>query len=431
MRYLKTIWLILILLLLTLPWAQQQLALVQEKPLIGFFKLQPRPEWKFFTWHRWFSGEFQEAFESRLEDHIGFRPSLFRVQNEYDYRLFGIGHAEGFVRGKNGVMFEEDYIHEYTGEYFIGETPIRVKMEKLKAVQQQLDSMGTAFVLVFEPGKAGFAPENIPERFFWRETGTTNYEIYVKEASRLDLPVINLQEYFLLMKDTSRYPLYPQYGMHWSIYGASLAMDTLKRYIEKVRNIRLPEMVVEEIRVSDSLRWTDKDIADLLNLIFPLQASEMAYPKISFDTTQAPPGLSVLVVADSYYINLINDYTPHLYDYQEFWYYNNKLYPHIGDDREPVYVDKSDLKNKLTTFDVVMLMVSEINLHCGFWNFADEAYKAFYPDHQDPPWYAYENQIRNERIWFRYMVEKAKNNHTTLENAIKRDAKFLYKTENH
>jgi len=218
--------------------------------------------------------------------------------------------------------------------------------------------------------------------------------------------------------------------MHWSIYGASLALDTLKRYIEQVSQTPLPEILTTEIRVSDSLIWTDRDIGDMLNLLFPLPGVTMAYPKIEFDTTNFTRSLSVLVVADSYYIYLINDLTENLYEEEEYWYYNSKIYPHIIDDREPVYVDKDNLKEKFREFDIILLMVSEINLHCGFWNFADEAYQAYFPDHSDPLWYPYENQIRNERVWFRYMVKKAKEKQTTLENIIRRDAKYLYQTEN-
>ena len=91
---------------------------------------------------------------------------------------------------------------------------------------------------------------------------------------------------------------------------------------------------------------------------------------------------------------------------------------------------KQNLREKFREYDIILLMVSEVNLHCGFWNFADEAYEAYFPDHSDPFWYPYENQIRNEQEWFRYMVKKAKEKQTSLDNIIRSDAKYLYHTEN-
>ena len=430
MKILKSSFVILLLCILSLPILQGELSLVNEKKLAGFFNLLPEPELAFFTWERWFKGEFQEVTSTQIEDHVGMRNSLLRIHNEYDYRLFSVTHAEGFIRGKEGYLFEEDYIFEYTGEFFIGEETIDYKLEKLKEVQLQLQEEGIEFLLVLEPGKASFYPEYIPENYHPEQKSLSNYDYVTQRAMEMNIPVMNLNEYFLMMKDTCRYPLFPKYGMHWSIYGAALALDTLKGYIEQVSQTSLPEMEITEISLSDSLIWTDHDIGDMLNLIFPLPEVTMAYPKIKFDTTKSSPNLSILVVADSYYINLINELTENLYEEEEYWYYNSKVYPHIIDDQDPVYVDKQNLIEKFREFDIILLMVSEINLHCGFWNFADEAYQAYFPEHSDPLWYGHENQIRNQREWFRYMVKKAKQQQTTLENTIKSDAKFLYHTEN-
>jgi len=219
--------------------------------------------------------------------------------------------------------------------------------------------------------------------------------------------------------------------MHWSLYAVPFVVDTLTGYLESVTGRKLPRFETVKTGFSDSLRWTDKDIADLLNLTFPLHGSTMAYRDVILRKESPDRSLKVLTIADSYYLNVINDYSGKVFAHEEYWYYNSKLYPHIIDDRDLVHADKSDLWNKLIGFDVILLMVSEINLHCGFWNFADEAYHALYPGFSDPPWYDYENRIRNEREWFRFMVSKAKRNYLSLESQIERDAKYLYHLENH
>lgn len=430
-RSVATAILLAVLLLMALPGLQKEFKLVEESDLKGFFKqMAPDPDLGGLTWHGWFSGEFQQALTVNVEDHIGFRKTLFRIQNEYDYRLFDIIHAHGFVQGKHGYLFEEDYIYEYLGRYFIGSEILEGKMQKLERVSRDLNKEGVPFVLVIEPGKASFYPELIPKHYKPGDKRQSNYDFVSRRSKELQLPTLDLNRYFLDMKDTSRYPLFPRYGMHWSIYGSVLAMDTLFRYIEAVTGTDLPDMTVSGIEISDSMRWTDKDIGDLLNLILPVSGEALAYPLFEFDTA-APKQLSILVIADSYYINIMHNTSGQVFKNHEYWYYNSKLYPHIIDDKDPVYVDKSDLKEKLLSFDIVLLMVSEINMHCGFWNFADEAYDAFHPDYQAPPWLTYQNSILNDREWFSFMVKKARSAHISTGKAIIRDAKYLNESKNH
>jgi hypothetical protein len=421
----------IIILFLSISSIQYSWQMIPERSLNGYFRLKPMPGLSFFTWSRWFSGEFQNQITQNLEENIGFRNMLFRIHNTYDYCLFGLTHAEGFIRGKQGTLFEEDYILEYTGKYFIGKRCWDFKLRRLQAVQKKLQEAGTRLILVLEPGKASFFPGLIPDRYLRNGKTLSNYTWLVSSLAGRKVPYLDLNSWFLSMKDTSRYPLFPQLGMHWSMYSVPLVIDTLTGYIEKVTLKKLPRFTPGRVVMSDSLRWTDKDIADLLNLAIPLHGSPMAYQDVYIGPDQPSPGLNVLTVADSYYLNIINDYSKKVFASNEFWYYNSKLYPHIVDDRDLVYADKQDLWNRLTGFDVILLMVSEINLHCGFWNFVDEAYLASHPGSADPPGYTVENRIRNDRGWFRYLVQKARRNGKSLERQIEEDANYMVNLENH
>ncbi len=429
MRFGKHLLFFMTLALLVLPFSQRISLFVKEPKLEGFFQLVPPPSLKDFTWERWFSGTFQELMNAGTKDYVGFRNTLFRLHNEYDYRLYGITHAKGFIEGKQSYLFEEDYILEYLGRYFIGPEILENKLQKLEQVSHDLREAGIPFVLVLEPGKASFYPEHIPDHYRPDMKSRSNYDYIIQRSEELQIPTVNLNRYFLAMKDTCPYPLFSKYGMHWSIYGSVLAMDTLFRYIETMTQTDLPGMTIPKLEISDSMRWTDKDIEELLNLVFPVSGEQLAYPALAFDTA-TPRRLSILVIADSYYVNIIHNSSGQVFETHEYWYYNSKLYPHIIDNQEPVYVNKTNLKEKLLSFDMVLLMVSEINLHCGFWNFADEAYVAFHPDYQDPPWYPYQNNILNNREWFNFMVKKARTSKIPTGDAIIRDAKYIYNSKN-
>jgi hypothetical protein len=89
-------------------------------------------------------------------------------------------------------------------------------------------------------------------------------------------------------------------------------------------------------------------------------------------------------------------------------------------------VNKTGLAEKLRSFDIILLMVSEINLHCGFWNFADEAWLALNQDQKEDPVYDVENEIRNERSWFRFLVRRAEDERIPLDSMIRLNAEYVH-----
>ena len=426
MRAVRIIFLFIVLVVLVVPSLQSVFVVIKEPALKGYYHQSAPPSLKLFTWRKWFSSVFQDEFSVRLNDHAGYRFSLIRISNQYDFSLFGITHAKGFIRGKQDYLFEEDYIHEYTGEYFIGRAAIDKKLSRLKNVSDSLRAHHIPLLLVFEPGKASFYPGFIPSRFHPEKRALTNYDYMTRRSAELGISFLDLNRWFLMIKDSSRYPLFPRYGMHWSLYGVPFAVDTLARTIERATGRKLPSFTKTPLVESDIPIGTDNDIGELLNLACPLKSTPGGYPTIRFAPGQTGT-LNALVIADSYYINIAETYGRGLFKSQDYWYYNRKMYPNQNND-PPEYVDKTNLRTKLESYGVILLMASEINLHCGFWNFADEAFLAFHPEVKDPLIYGIENTIRNEREWFRFMVNKSRIQSRPLEEMIREDAEYVFRT---
>lgn len=423
MNRLKNIICLLLFTLLIAPVLLMYFPILKEKSLSGHFTVSSRPDSKKWTWAGWFSGSFQEEFSTGFNDNVGLRRTMIRINNQYDYSLFGIIHADGFIAGKNGYLYEEDYIKEYTGKYFIGKKVLDRKIEKLYDVQRMLRERGIDLVLVLEPGKASHYPEFIPRRYHPEKSTLSNYKYLTSKLNERGMDYLDLGRWFLELKDTSRYDLFPRYGMHWSIYGMNLAVDTLSRYISAVTGKQLPGFKVRNIELSETPRSTDNDIEEMANLLFPMPGDTYAYPVNVFGDDTSSRSLNVLVVGDSYYRNIKDDFSGYLFKADTFWYYNSKVYPHIHTDL--VYVDHSNLLKTLEQYQVILLMVSEINLHCTFWNFIDQSYAALHPGYHDSYIYNKENEIRNERSWFRFMVGKASGESRPLQRVITADATFL------
>jgi hypothetical protein len=210
------------------------------------------------------------------------------------------------------------------------------------------------------------------------------------------------------------------------MYGLRFAIDSLVKYIGSVRDVALPRIAVTKTLLSDKPLGTDNDIGELLNLIWPLPGTPGAFPEMAVDTLSGKKSLKVLVIGDSYYLNIKKTVSDSIFGSEEYWYYNSKVYPDIVDDDNPVYIDKSNLSGKLLQFDVILLMVSEINLHCLYWGFIDEAYCAFHPGFREDPVSSIENDIRINREWFRFVVAKARSQNRSLERMIRLDAEYMY-----
>lgn len=420
----KHLFLSLILALPVALFIQFRHQVVEEPLLKGYFSREPRPDPEYFTWKRWFSGEFQRVITTRLNEHTGFRNTLVRIRNQYDFSMYGMVNAAGFLEGRDGYLFEEDYIHEYTGEYFIGEKAIGRTLSRLKNVSDSLAARHVPLIIVYEPGKASFFPEYIPRRFHHETRSISNYDCFTKRSAVLGLNFLDLNRLFLQMKDTSRYPLFPRYGMHWSLFGAGIAANLLSEHIERVAGRAMPTFTPRCLVPVACSPGTDYDIGDLMNLACPLPSAPGVYPVVPFGAMPAGT-LSALIVADSYYVNLVESYGTKMFGKQDYWYYNSSVYPHQND-IPPVRIDKSDLREKLKHYNVVLLMVSEINLHCCFWNFADEAYQAFHPGEADTHLERIANTIRIDREWFRFMVKKSKEQRRPLEEVIAGDAEYTF-----
>ncbi len=415
-----------LLVLLALPLFQHATKLFGVRKLDGDFVLAQRPA---FSWASWMDGSFQARFDRYIEDHIGFRNFFVRLNNQIDFSLFDEANAEGVVVGKNNMLYEYDYIRAYTGGDYIGEEIIGKKMRRLKFLQRYLkNKFNIDFILIFEPSKARIFPENIPDRFLQDGFSTTNYDRFKQTADDLGVRYIDLNAYFKQMKDTARFPLYPRYGIHWSEGTMPVVADTLIRYIESLRNIRMPEYRVSEVRIGDSISNSDYDIGNTINLLWRLPHRQMAYPVFTFPDDNRGTKPMVLTVADSYYWNFFNTRIPkHLFANEAFWYFNAKVYPdfYFGEK----WTRNLDLKQEVEKQNVIILSVTDRFLYKFDWGFVDQVYDLYGLKYSGDLVYETGNGIRQTSGWFDRIVKKAHQNNIPLGEALHQEAKYQALTD--
>lgn len=412
---------VLMLTVLFLPGLQNLFNIFSITPLEGAFISSEKPAFYFSDFEK---GEYQQKTEKYIEERIGFRPLLVRLRNQIDFLLYKKANGEGIIIGKNNVIIEEDYILEYLGRLFIGENTIDKKLERVKFIQDTLTAKGIRFAIVFEPGKASFYSELIPKRYKPENKTISNYDYFIRKCNELNINYLDLNHYFCEIKSSSPYPLYPQYGTHWSNYGMTIAADTLLKYIETLLDKNLNHFNINQIDISTDLRDTDFDGGKSMNLLWKPKTWKMAYPVMEFEKHEHNYYPKVLVVADSYYWNIYNSGIPqNIFANEAFWYYNSLVYPdHYGNELK---VEEIDVKSAVEQQEIILVMITERFLYTAFWSFTDNLYSLFKPDYTTDILYDIGNKIRHDRNWFELILKDAKLKKRTIEEIVNEHAEYI------
>lgn len=370
-------WLLALLVgLLVLPGLQAQLPALREGVLGGAYNQASRPE---FSWDGLRANVYQPALEKYVEGQLGFRNLLVRLHNQLLFSGFGITQSPDILLGKNGVLFMPTYLRAYLGQDVMRPEDVRCQVLRLKMLQHDLAQHGINFLFVLAPSKARFEPENLPPH--QPPLATTNYELFTHQMQADSVPFLDCVKLFAAWKRTTPYPLYPRGGTHWSGYAATLVADTLLQRLEASGHYQLRDCRAVGrptiVRTSDSLRGTDNDLNQTLNLLFKRETAPLAYPHIRFEPLRAGQTRpSLLLVSDSYCWGL-TQFAPYLQ--QEFapdsriWYYNRTVFAPDSSAqpdgaRRGEEVAKLDLRQELAKRRTVVLMMTEFNLpEREFW----------------------------------------------------------------
>lgn len=361
--------LVFFFLLFFTPMIQQHFPFVKEKPLIGVDNSLKTPNISFTDW---LSGDFQKKLDEALYVNIGFRKTLVRIHSQVLYSIFNITKAGAVVIGKEGYLYDHSYIKAYTGGDFVGIENINIQIQKAIVVQAELKKKNIDLILAFAPGKGSYYSEFIPDQHLnMHVVDSSNYVCYTRACTDARLPFIDLREYFLSIKDTVVHPVFSQVGVHWSDYGAFLAIDTLSKYIAKIRNIKMNRTFVSSFQERDSIKRQDKDVLNLLNIFSDVSYFSLPYLKFHVlkDTSNIKPKL--LAVSDSYFSTIVaTGLVDSLYSDWNYWLYNVRL-----SNKNQSF----NFKNEIEKRDVILILATDATL-CQFpYGFIDEAYEVYAP----------------------------------------------------
>jgi hypothetical protein len=369
---------IFLFIVLLLPATQHYFPFIKSAPLNGFSPEAPDVT---FTLENWWNATYQQQKSKYINDLIGFRPDLIRLNNQLDYSLFHKLHAWKVVEGADRSIFMDTYIDAYFGRDYIGYDSMLVKMMKLKAISDTLTSLGKSLILVQTPAKEFMYPENIPKQYITRRT-TTNVATCNRIGDSLNINIIDFNAWFCALKSTSKELLFTRQGAHWSVYGAYLAYDSLENYIESRRHIHMIHPKWSIIEHSSSAMGNDNDVAKTLNLIYPIAHETFSYPVVYYPEFPGMTKPRITYIGDSFLLLWINngmlDHT--IADWQA-WQWFSILWS--ANSREGnKNVQESDWIGTIDNSDCIVLAYTAFNLPVLGNGFIEKAYGHYFPDRQ-------------------------------------------------
>ncbi len=370
-----------LLLLLLLPALQARLRLVRVRKLGGYVADQVPPPRPSFSWAGLRDNSYQTQLEAYLAANLGFRAELIRLRNQLAYSFFYTAHANHVLVGRDQVLFEERPIYAYLGADFVGDAVVQHHVRRFRAMQDTLARRGKLLVFVAVPSKASFMPENLPDYFRQQRPQRSNYQAYAAALRAAGVNFLDLSHAFHQWKDTASFPLFPRGGIHWSVYGASLAGDTLLHYLAHHYPHGLRAVRAGRAAVSTDPQSNDDDILRAMNLLWQPAAYPMAYP--TFRVQPLAPGQrrpNLLLIGDSFSWLIMHPFISQVFDAKQsrFWFYNREVaWPAKAPEGPDVWA--LDRKQQYLSRDIIVVMFTEYNMLNLDGGFSDNAYNLFTP----------------------------------------------------
>ena len=363
---------------LLLPYFQHKTNYFKQIPLKGAITNAPNLG---FTLKGWWDGTFQSAKTNYLNDNMGLRAQLVRLNNEMDFRLFNKVHANDVVIGKDFYLYEKKYIDKYCAVNYTGDSTMRAQLIKLKMLQDTFAKRGKLLILLHAPSKARYFPDKIPANLACNPQPIHSlYQDFKKIEDSLQVENIDFMQFLLGMKDTAKHVLISKSGVHWTVYGSLLAWDSLSNYLSIRLQRPLAKRMVDKV-ITSGPRSTDIDIADGLNMMSEPPKEDFTYQDFHFNTDTGKSKPNIIFIGDSFTWTLFYNYLPHnvCHNY-EFWYYFREIwFRKNGVDGEGK-IDNYNWLAALPNYDVVAILCTEPALDNLGWNFVDLAFAHFYPE---------------------------------------------------
>jgi hypothetical protein len=326
--------------------------------LTGFFPEAEAPE---FTLDSWLEGDFQRQADAWFKERFGLRDYYVRFANQINYLFFSKSYEGRFqiVVGKDRQLYEFSYLKSYCGYRDpMPRDEMQALFRRVRRVQDALEARGIAFFFLITPHKVSILPEYMPDDFCGpQESPGSGYEMALEVIEAEG--VHHLDGY---LETTHAMPmheeigLFPRGGVHWNRLGAFYTTRALLETADRLSAREIPGITIESMTIDRDPQDSDKDLADLLNVIVPPLGYEVPHPVI-VPERPAPESIRAVFVGGSF-LHLPMDILEETELFEQldlYFYFDKQLTRHASGEEGPIERSEIDWEGEIFNADVVVL----------------------------------------------------------------------------
>lgn len=342
------------ILLICLPLINQVIPVFKSDRLNGSFETKKKQ-----ISCSWWDASFQKNIEDQLNDSLTIHTFCYRLRNQLEFSIANKINA-GDMYYYNGVIYRMNSPLYNVSSNFAGNEKINADIAKLRAYREKARSKPMLFLIpTFKPQ---FYPNQLPA-FNQNNTDQSNYKAYKKTLLQQGFPVFDANIWLReIQKKKPKPAMIGTAGVHWTLYAATLAMDSVVKFYEKQLKTSFchPNYKLDYSAVYDE----DEDGYRLANLLSKHRDPNLV--QVHFPSIPVGKKLKALIVSDSYFHAV---YWTQLYDQvfdsQSMFYYYMKTRKKRGEQDRPFTTEL--FKQDLASVDMI-LVISEVNNleHFGF-----------------------------------------------------------------
>ena len=401
---------------------------VKMKPLSGYVPDEQPVELSFKTYY---DGSFQNYLTDHAKRNSGFREVCIRSYNQSLFSLFSKSTNDNIISGNHKEMFLKMYLDEVTGKTFKSryeskeafEVQAQRDIEKTLVLIDSLRNHGTAFLFVEAPSKTWIYPEYMPQTYQDSIMPFCVQDYYTQLFEQNGIPHIDFISYFKSLKGKTDYPLYTRYGTHWAESTMPFVADSVLKKIGSLIGQEMPRIICVDENLTTAYSKQDGEIESLMNLLLPIRKPALPKPIMTLsDTTLRKP--NILVIADSYFIQLHESSFADAFDRCEYWKYNDEVIT-----KKIEFLGKvkyyPDVYKVIDEVDLVMVITTSVYAYDYMFGFCETAQNAF----SDRDSESMEKQIQNviNRIqstpeWLESVKQQAVEKGLSLDEMLRANA---------
>jgi hypothetical protein len=218
-------------------------------------------------------GETQKSFSTNLGRSMPVFPFAVRAKNQLLYSLFGLSGAPNILIGREEQLFERYYIDEFCRRDGPPEAGVLARWSQRVADNAQAaHAKGKGFAYLISPSKASQYPQYFPPETKCPALARGTIDKLAPFRAALDargLRYVDSPSLLAARKQDHAIDLFPRGGTHWNLLGAALATREATRIMADGRADAPLGLYDFDWSVGKFAEGTDRDLLDLLNLLWP------------------------------------------------------------------------------------------------------------------------------------------------------------------